>query len=106
MHLGSVLLLIFFSVGTKAVEIEEQDTVLVLTDDLFQRAIDENPFLLVKFYAPWCGNSKELAPGFANASKILRAKESNIKLAKMDATVNKRTAAIHQICRIYTIKHS
>ena len=104
MHLGSVLLLIFFSVGTKAVEIEEQDTVLVLTDDLFQRAIDENPFLLVKFYAPWCGNSKELAPGFANASKILRAKESNVKLAKMDATTNKRTADRYGIKHFPTVK--
>ena len=99
-----VFILTSLVIEANGVEIEEQDTVLVLTDELFQRAIDEHPFLLIKFYAPWCGNSKELAPGFANASKILRAKESNVKLAKMDATTNKRTADRYGIKHFPTVK--
>ena len=60
-------------------EIGEEDTVLILTDEVFQKALDENQLMLVKFYAPWCGNSKELAPEYANASKLLRFKDSEIK---------------------------
>ena len=85
-------------------DIEEDDTVSVLTDRLFQKALDNYPLLLVKFYAPWCGNSKELAPEYANASKRLRDEDSEIKLAKMDATENARTASRYAITKYPTIK--
>ena len=89
---------------TVCTEIKEEDTVLILTDEVFQKALDENQLLLVKFYAPWCGNSKELAPEYANASKLLRFKNSEIKLAKMDATENTRTATRYGIKSYPTIK--
>jgi len=66
---------------------ETEDTgVLVLHDSDFPNIITEFPYILIEFYAPWCGHCQRLAPAYGEAAKALLAKNSSIKLAKVDAT--------------------
>lgn len=92
----SICVIGLFTSITRA-EIQEEDNVLVLTDKNIQEAIDAYQFVLVKFYAPWCGHCKDLAPEYAKVAEILKEKNPDIKLAKIDATENPGAARRYAI---------
>ncbi|KAJ2787192.1 hypothetical protein GGI15_000912 [Coemansia interrupta] len=48
-------------------------------------ALDESKFVLVKFYAPWCGHCKTLAPIYAQLSEVFQNDE-NVVIASYDAS--------------------
>ncbi|KAK7402130.1 hypothetical protein VNO78_14150 [Psophocarpus tetragonolobus] len=64
-------------------EVDEKD-VLLLKENNFSDVVKKNRFVMVEFYAPWCGHCQALAPEYASAATVL--KDYDVILAKVDAT--------------------
>ncbi|KAF9361137.1 hypothetical protein BGX26_005511 [Mortierella sp. AD094] len=83
---------------------EKSSEIEVLTDENFeQKARKSGKAYLVEFYAPWCGNCKDLAPTFAKIGRDF-FHEENVVIAKNDATTETITAEKYEIDGYPTIK--
>lgn len=66
--------------------------------------VEENDYVMVEFYAPWCGHCKELAPEYAAAAATLAEQGSPVKLVKVDATEHTEAAEKYGVQGYPTIK--
>lgn len=93
--------------STNTTDFDDVDTedsqVIVLTDKDFDEQVKdgmETPWF-VEFYAPWCGHCKQLEPKWAELPALLDGK---VKVAKVDATVEKAVAEEYKIQGFPTLK--
>jgi len=99
-------ILIAFILGASYLhgEILEEENVLVLTTDNFDEAVKANKFLLVEFYAPWCGHCKALAPEYAKAATVLKSNDPPVPLVKVDCTAETKTCGKMGVKSFPTLK--
>ncbi|KAL6549208.1 hypothetical protein OROHE_009053 [Orobanche hederae] len=69
--------------GYAAPEVDES-YVVVLKESNFSEFIEKNRFVMVEFYAPWCGHCQALASEYAAAEEEM--KDESVVLAKVDAS--------------------
>jgi len=60
--------------------------VWTLTDSDFNSRIADQDLVLVKYYAPWCGHCKQIAPEFEKAATVLKYNDPPVVLAEVDCT--------------------
>ncbi|KAL6980367.1 Protein disulfide isomerase-like 1-4 [Sarracenia purpurea var. burkii] len=73
--------------------VDEKD-VVVLKESNFSDFIAENRYVMVEFYAPWCGHCQALAPEYAAAATELKGEAV---LAKVDAMEESELAQKYEI---------
>ena len=80
------------------------DPVLVLTDGNFGEVVGSTKYIMVEFFAPWCGHCQSFAPQYSQAALALREAGSEVRLAKVDAVAETATAGSLDIQGFPTFK--
>ncbi|KAL7198176.1 hypothetical protein ACSBR2_020656 [Camellia fascicularis] len=75
-------------------EIDDKD-VVVLKESNFSDFVESNRYVMVEFYAPWCGHCQALAPEYAAAATELKGEA--VALAKVDATEESELAEEYEV---------
>lgn len=86
---ATLVVVLLLSSGPIAAEVDATavlgEAVLTLDAGNFSEVVAKHEFIVVEFYAPWCGHCKELAPEYEKAASVLRKRDPPVVLAKVDA---------------------
>ncbi len=78
--------------------------VFELTDDNFDSTIRDHHIVMVKFFAPWCGHCKSLAPEYEKVAQKVKDENKDFVIAELDATKHTKAAGKFEIKGYPTLK--
>lgn len=110
--LGIISIIIFLEIIKISIEkknrkrtlYHREDSVIILTDENFNKTISRMKNILVLFYASWCGHCKNFLPTYIKASLYLFNLKPRINLGKIEMSLNKETGKVYNINSYPTLK--
>merc|ERR1712156_1296073 len=83
-NMKKILLLATFITITSVIaeKLEKDEGIYILNEKNYDEGPKQFRYLLVYFYAPWCGHCKAFGPELVKAAQQLKEKDSPIKFAK------------------------
>ncbi|XP_044758087.1 thioredoxin domain-containing protein 5 [Coccinella septempunctata] len=81
---------------------EDEYTVQYTVENYAEELPKRNHFIM--FYAPWCGHCRRLAPTWEQLAEMLNEDDSNVRIAKVDCTVDKKICSDEDVTGYPTLK--
>ncbi|XP_043667732.1 thioredoxin domain-containing protein 5 homolog [Vespula pensylvanica] len=97
-----ICLLLFMLSQVSSGHEDDMHTIQYTKETFLDEIKKKNSFVM--FYAPWCGHCQRLGPTWTQLAEIYNEGDSNIKIAKVDCTIDNVLCSEHDVTGYPTLK--